>query len=98
VVNNLAQCSIDATDLVIWTDCDREGEAIGFDIINVCQAQKPGLDVYRAHFSTLTREDLERAAMNLVRPNKNLADAVNVRQEVDLRIGASFTRFQTLLL
>ena len=98
MVNNLAQCSIDATDLVIWTDCDREGEAIGFDIINVCQAQKPGLDVYRAHFSTLTREDLERAAMNLVRPNKNLADAVNVRQEVDLRIGASFTRFQTLLL
>ena len=97
-MNNLAQCSIDATDLVIWTDCDREGEAIGFDIINVCQAQKPGLDVYRAHFSTLTREDLERAAMNLVRPNKNLADAVNVRQEVDLRIGASFTRFQTLLL
>ena len=98
MVNILAQCSIDATDLVIWTDCDREGEAIGFDIINVCQAQKPGLDVYRAHFSTLTREDLERAAMNLVRPNKNLADAVNVRQEVDLRIGASFTRFQTLLL
>ena len=98
MVNNLAQCYIDATDLVIWTDCDREGEAIGFDIINVCQAQKPGLDVYRAHFSTLTREDLERAAMNLVRPNKNLADAVNVRQEVDLRIGASFTRFQTLLL
>ena len=79
MVNNLAQCSVDATDLVIWTDCDREGEAIGYDIINVCQAQKPSLDVYRAHFSTLTREDLERAAMNLVRPNKNLADAVNVR-------------------
>jgi len=34
----------------------------------------------------------------LVRPDKALADAVRVRQEVDLRIGASFTRFQTLLL
>ena len=32
----------------------------------------------------------------LKEPNKNLADAVNVRQEIDLRIGASFTRFQTL--
>jgi DNA topoisomerase-3 len=83
---------------VIWTDCDREGEAIGFDVIEVCKTVRNRIDVYRAHFSTLTREDLERAAMNLGRPNKYLADAVNVRQEIDLRIGASFTRFQTLTL
>jgi len=34
----------------------------------------------------------------LTEPDKNLSDAVKVRQEIDLRIGASFTRFQTLLL
>jgi DNA topoisomerase-3 len=35
---------------------------------------------------------------SLTPPNQNLSDAVKVRQEIDLRIGAIFTRFQTLLL
>lgn len=35
---------------------------------------------------------------NLVRANKNISDAVDARMELDLRIGASFTRFQTLRL
>lgn len=59
---------------------------------------KPNIDVYRAHFSALTKPEIERAANELRRPNKGLSDAVQVRQEIDLRIGATFTRFQTLLL
>ena len=51
------------------------------------------MDVFRAKFSALTKEDLENAAFNLERPKKTLSDAVKVRQEIDLRIGASFTRF-----
>jgi DNA topoisomerase-3 len=34
----------------------------------------------------------------LTPPNKFFKEAVSVRQEMDLRIGASFTRFQTLAL
>ena len=37
VVTNLINYSKDADHLVIWTDCDREGEAIGFDIIDLCR-------------------------------------------------------------
>lgn len=32
----------------------------------------------------------------MTEPNKYLADAVKARQEIDLRIGASFTQLQTL--
>ncbi|XP_034046272.1 DNA topoisomerase 3-alpha isoform X2 [Thalassophryne amazonica] len=84
--------------LIIWTDCDREGENIGFEIINVCKAVKPNIQVFRAKFSEITPNSVRRACETLTQPNVNISDAVDVRQELDLRIGASFTRFQTLRL
>ncbi|XP_050684412.1 DNA topoisomerase 3-alpha isoform X2 [Leptidea sinapis] len=84
--------------LIIWTDCDREGENIGFEIIDVCSAVKNNLNIYRAKFSEITSVSVSRALQNLGRPDKNISDAVDVRQELDLRIGAAFTRFQTLRL
>lgn len=84
--------------LVIWTDGDREGENIGFEIIEVCKNVKPNIQVFRARFSEITPQAISRACQNLSNPNKNISDAVNVRRELDLRIGAAFTRFQTLRL
>ena len=40
--------------LVIWTDCDREGENIGYEIIDVCQNIVPNVRIYRAKFSEIT--------------------------------------------
>ncbi|ERE67718.1 DNA topoisomerase 3-alpha [Cricetulus griseus] len=84
--------------LVIWTDCDREGENIGFEIIHVCKAVKPNLQVLRARFSEITPRAVRAACENLTEPDQRVSDAVDVRQELDLRIGAAFTRFQTLRL
>uniref|UniRef100_A0A8C9XFT4 DNA topoisomerase n=1 Tax=Sander lucioperca TaxID=283035 RepID=A0A8C9XFT4_SANLU len=88
------QCQV----LVIWTDCDREGENIGFEVIDVCKAVKHNLQVFRAKFSEITPNSIRRACETLMEPDANISDAVDVRQELDLRIGASFTRFQTLRL
>jgi DNA topoisomerase-3 len=61
-------------------------------VIDACKSVKRNINVFRAHFSALTKEDIERAIQNITEPNKHLAEAVFVRQEIDLRIGASFTR------
>lgn len=73
--------------MIIWTDCDREGENIGFEIIKVCTDIKPNLQIYRARFSEITGTSVFRALNNLDRPNKDVSDAVDVRQELDLRTG-----------
>ena len=98
VVNNIKEACKGVNKLILWLDCDREGEAIAFDVIDVCKEANRNLTVFRARFSTVTAADIEHACQNVVEPNKCLSDAVNIRQEVDLRIGASFTRFQTLLV
>lgn len=82
--------------LIIWTDCDREGENIGFEIIDVCRAIKPNIEVYRAVFSEITSQAVKRALANLKQPDIRKSQAVDVRSELDLRIGAAFTRYQTL--
>ncbi|KAK3730446.1 hypothetical protein QZH41_012648 [Actinostola sp. cb2023] len=84
--------------LIIWTDCDREGENIGFEIIDVCTKVCPRIQLYRARFSEITPQSVSRACANLVAPDNLQAEAVDVRMELDLRIGAAFTRFQTLRL
>ncbi|KAL7056166.1 hypothetical protein AAHC03_021066 [Spirometra sp. Aus1] len=86
------------TKLIIWTDCDREGENIGMEIVTVCQEVKPSILVSRAKFSEITPHAIHQAINNLTVMDENMSLAVDTRQELDLRIGAAFTRFQTLRL
>ena len=85
--------------LILWLDCDREGENIAFEVIEIIKTLNiRNLEILRASFSAITKRDVINAMNNLAPPNKNLSDAVEIRQKIDLIIGASFTRIQTLTL
>lgn len=48
---------------------------------------KSNLQVFRAKFSEITPNSIRRACETLTEPDRNISDAVDVRQELDLRIG-----------
>lgn len=53
IANNL-QAEIRRADwLFIWTDCDREGEAIGYEAVGICRSVRRNISVKRARFSAL---------------------------------------------
>lgn len=87
-----------ASYLIIWTDCDREGEAIGNEIVMTSRKVNKDIIVKRAWFSAANKPDIIHAINNLRELDMNAVKAVEARAEIDLRIGAAFTRFQTLNL
>ncbi|OQE08302.1 hypothetical protein PENVUL_c010G09291 [Penicillium vulpinum] len=84
--------------LFIWTDCDREGEHIGSEVRNQAIAGNARIEVKRAKFSNTESAHVRRAALEPVNLDEHQASAVAARIELDLRIGAAFTRLQTLQL
>ncbi len=99
--------------LMIWTDCDREGEHIGSEIAAICRRVKRNIVVKRARFSAIIAQyavihfgwiplirirQIHNAAQNPVNLDQAQADAVEARTILDLKVGAAFTRMQTLVL
>ena len=97
---NIAVQARQSSILFIWTDCDREGESIGAEIRKVAvdsnnRLSAPG-KVARARFSNIERNHVVAAAQNPLALDELQAGAVTARMELDLRIGASFTRNLTM--
>ena len=102
VVKHLATEAKGVDFIVLWMDCDREGENINFEVLDVCMHLMKGGGgvshydrVYRAYFSAINPSDIMKAYDALGKPDKNQALAVDARQELDLKVGVAFSRFQT---
>ncbi|SAM08471.1 hypothetical protein [Absidia glauca] len=98
VAMNLREQVRFADILFIWTDCDREGEGIGGEVVQECRKVKPHIQVWRAHFSAMQPGPIHHAAQNPKTLDECTVQAVMTRRELDLRTGAAFTRLQTLNL
>ncbi|KAF6763472.1 prokaryotic type I DNA topoisomerase [Ephemerocybe angulata] len=98
VEQNLLNLARRVDTVMIWTDCDREGEHIGMEIVNVCRRVKPNIIVKRARFSAIIAQQIHRAAQHPVELDRRQADSVDARIILDLKVGAAFTRLQTLTL
>ncbi|KAF8418818.1 DNA topoisomerase [Tirmania nivea] len=82
-----------STHLYIWTDCDREGEYIGIEIRDLALKVNSRLIIKRARFNNIERAHVIEAAMHPVNIDELQASAIAARIELDLRIGAAFTKY-----
>ena len=98
IADNITQQARYSKALFIWTDCDREGEHIGAEVRKAASQRNRTIEVKRARFSNTERAHVIRAAQNPINLDDGQVNAVAARIEVDLRLGAAFTRFTTLAL
>ena len=84
-------------EVIIATDADREGEAIGLEALNILKEINPNVLVKRANFSAITEKDIKDAFSALAELDYNLAESANSRREIDLVWGAVLTRFLSLI-
>jgi len=110
VIDHLRALAAECNHLVLWLDCDAEGENIAFETIGVTRRAfeqkvadekaanpngQPLRRIHRAHFSAITGDALRDAFRNLGEPDAALSRSVDARQELDLRVGVAITRLLT---
>jgi len=84
VVKELKAALAKATELLIATDEDREGEAIGWHLIQVL---KPTIPVRRMVFHEITKNAIQKALTTTREINQNLVAAQESRRVLDRLVG-----------
>lgn len=78
--------------MLYWWQVSGTNESLISCIFSV----KSNIQVLRAKFSEITPNSIRRACDTLTEPDSNISDAVDVRQELDLRIG-TVTHLNTII-
>jgi len=110
VIDHLRALAAECDHLVLWLDCDAEGENISYETIGVTRRAleqrvaeekaanpdgTPVRRIHRAKFSAISRDALRDAFRDLGEPDAALSRSVDARQELDLRVGVAMTRLLT---
>lgn len=98
VESNLQIEARNADILMIWTDCDREGEHIGSEVVAACKKVNRNILVKRARFSAIIPAQIHQACRQANDLDMRQADAVATRISLDLKVGSAFTRLTTMTL
>jgi DNA topoisomerase I len=88
VVRKLKSALKGVDELLIATDEDREGESIGWHLVEVLE---PSMPVKRMVFHEITREAIERALAQTRDLDTNLVDAQEARRVLDRLVGYSIS-------
>ncbi|MFH1240578.1 MAG: DNA topoisomerase I [Candidatus Diapherotrites archaeon] len=97
IIAYLKKRAKDSNHVIVATDADREGEAIGVEALDYVKEQNPKIKVSRAYFSAITPQDINESFSHLTKVDYNMADSANARREIDLIWGAVLTRFLSLV-
>jgi len=93
IIDGIHAVAPDAEEIIVATDADREGEAIGLEAIDYAKSVNPKINVSRAYFSAITKEDMDKSFSTLEKFDYNFAYSANARRELDLIWGAVLTRY-----
>jgi len=72
-VENLKILGRNCQRIILWLDCNHEGEAIASEVVEICQKVNPSIQCSRAQLSALTDHEIHQAIKDLKAPNYNLA-------------------------
>ena len=89
-VEELIKVAKEASQVILATDPDREGEAISWHVLNVLRerkALKPDTPVQRVVFNEITQKAIQAAINNPRQIDEHLVDAYLTRRALDYLVG-----------
>lgn len=66
ISGNIRQEARGSQQVMIWTDCDREGENIGAEIVEICRKANRRIEVKRARFSAIIAQYVTCSALSIL--------------------------------